>query len=121
MAETFAEKFERALDAKRQEDERFGLRTLARRLAKDDPQQAEIIRRRLHKYRPPKGGGSAEVAPTEPTRHEIEAALGLPPDSLKPEPQPVNASAGFGSLFEALVDRAVEAKMAELGAKAVAS
>lgn len=85
MAKTFAEKFEGALAEKRAADEKYGLRTLARKLAKDDPEQAEIIRRRLHKYRPPKGGGAAEVKPTEPTRHEIEDAMGLERDALAPD------------------------------------
>lgn len=95
MAETFAEKFEQALEERRERDPDFGLRTLARKLAKDDPRQTEIIRRRLNKYRPPKGGGSAQVSPTQPTRHEIEDALGLPLDALKPEPQTVAATAEF--------------------------
>lgn len=95
MADTFAEKFERALEERREREPDFGLRTLARKLAKDDPRQTEIIRRRLNKYRPPKGGGSAEVSPTEPTRHEIEDALGVDRDALKPEPQPLAASAEF--------------------------
>ena len=95
MADTFAEKFENALAEKRETDPNYGIRTLARKLAKDDPRQTEIIRRRLHKYRPPKGGGSAEVSPTDATRHEIEDALGVDHDALKPEPQPVAASADF--------------------------
>ncbi len=82
---TFAEKFEEALERQKQADPDFGLRTLARKLAKDDPRNTETIRRRLHKYRPPKGGGTAEVAPTEPTRWEIEDALGLGRDSLAPD------------------------------------
>lgn len=86
MAATFAEKFEQALEARRQTDPGFGVRTLARKLADGDPARVETIRRRLNKYRPKPGGGAAEVAPTEPTRHEIEAALGIPADGLKPEP-----------------------------------
>lgn len=94
MAATFADKFEKALAEKREKDPAYGLRTLARKLAKDDPRQTEIIRRRLNKYRPKPGGG-AEVAPTEPTRREIEKAMGLRRDTLKPDPQPVSASAEF--------------------------
>jgi len=94
MAETFAEKFERALEEKRREIPGYGLRTLARLLAKDDPKNTEIIRRRLNKYRPkPGSGGAAEVAPTEPSRHEIEAAMGLERDALRPEADRVAASA----------------------------
>jgi len=84
MAETFAEKFERVLEERREKDPQFGLKTLARQLAKGDPAQTEIIRRRLQKYRPkPSSGGAAKVTPTEPTRREIERALGLPVDALK--------------------------------------
>lgn len=85
MGSTFAEKFEQALADKREKDPTYGLRTLARKLAKDDPEQMETIRRRLHKYRPPKGGGAAEVKPTEPTRREIEKAMGLKRDALAPD------------------------------------
>jgi hypothetical protein len=92
MAKTFAEKFEQALADKREQEPGYGLRTLARALAKDDAQQAEIIRRRLHKYRPPKnGGGAAEVKPTISTRREIEKALGVEIDSLAPDPDAVAA------------------------------
>ncbi len=87
MAATFAEKFEQALQERRQEDPNYGLRTIARKLADNDPHQTEIIRRRLNKYRPkPSNGGAAKVAPTEPTRREIEDAMGLDQDALKPEP-----------------------------------
>jgi hypothetical protein len=82
---TFADKFEQALQDAKQRDPQFGLRTLARTLAKDDPKQLEIVRRRLHKYRPKNGGGGAEVAPTETTRHEIEDAMGLDRDALAPD------------------------------------
>lgn len=95
MAATFADKFEQALAEKREREPGYGLRTLARTLADNDPHQMEIVRRRLHKYRPPKGGGSAKVSPTEPTRREIEAALGLEVDALKPEPAPAEATAEF--------------------------
>jgi hypothetical protein len=91
MAATFGEKFEQALADRREKDPGYGLRTLARKLAKDDPRQSEIIRRRLHKYRPPKGGGSAAVSPTEPTRREIEKAMGLRRDALKPDADAVAA------------------------------
>lgn len=86
IAGTFAEKFEEALEDLREREPGYGLRTLARKLAKDDPEKVETIRRRLNKYRPKPGGGGAEVAPTEPTRREIEAAMGLDQDSLKPDP-----------------------------------
>jgi hypothetical protein len=82
---TFADKFEQALKERKKTDPKYGLRTLARTLAGEDERQAEIVRRRLHKYRPRPGGGSAEVTPTEPTRREIEAALGLEQDSLAPD------------------------------------
>ncbi len=85
MATTFAEKFEQALEEKRQTEPGYGLRTLARELAKGDPTKVETIRRRLNKYRPKNGGGAAEVAPTPPTRNEIEGALGLERDALAPE------------------------------------
>lgn len=95
MVESFGEKFEEALAEKKQANPTYGLRTLARDLADGDPHQTEIIRRRLNKYRPPKGGGNAKVSPTEPTRREIEAALGLEIDSLKPDPTPGALSAAF--------------------------
>lgn len=85
-ARTFAEKFEQALTDRREQDPNFGLRTLARILAGGDKAKVETIRRRLHKYRPPKGGGSAEVEPTRPTRWEIEQGLGLERDALAPDP-----------------------------------
>lgn len=84
-AGTFAEKFEEALRDLREREPGYGLRTLARTLAKDDHERIETIRRRLNKYRPKPGGGAAEVAPTEPTRHEIEKAMGLEQDALRPE------------------------------------
>jgi hypothetical protein len=90
MAGTFAEKFEKALSDRKEQDPRYGLRTLARQLANDDGRQAEIIRRRLHKYRPPKGGGAA-IVPTAPTRWEIEDAMGLPRDALRPDEQPASS------------------------------
>lgn len=85
MGTTFAEKFEEALAEKRKSDPTYGLRTLARDLANGEPEDIEVIRRRLYKYRPPKGGGAAEVAPTPPTRWEIEDALGLERDALRPD------------------------------------
>lgn len=100
MAQTFAEKFEEALAQKRSKDSTYGLRTLARKLAKDDPEKVETIRRRLNKYRPPKGGGAAEVKPTDPTRWEIEEAMGLERDALAPEQVLVNASAEAEFLAE---------------------
>lgn len=86
MAATFAEKFEQALAEARRADPQFGLRTVARTLAEQDKQKTKTILRRLQKYRPKPGGGAAEVAPTEPTRREIEKAMGLTPDALAPEP-----------------------------------
>lgn len=91
MGSTFGEKFEEALGEKRAADPQYGLRTLARHLADGDPAKAETIRRRLNKYRPPKGGGAAEVKPTDPTRREIEKAMGLEVDALAPEPDAVAA------------------------------
>lgn len=85
MGRTFAEKFEEALDAKRLAEPGYGLRTLARRIAKDDPQKTKTVLRRLQKYRPKPGGGAAEVSPTEPTRREIERAMDLQNDALKPD------------------------------------
>lgn len=85
MGTTFGEKFEEALAERRERDPSYGVRTLARELAKGDPKKMETIRRRLNKYRPKPGGGAAEVSPTEPTRREIEAALELDPDTLKPD------------------------------------
>ena len=102
MAKTFAEKFEAALAEKRAEDEKYGLRTLARTLAKEDPEQAEIIRRRLHKYRPPKGGGAAAVKPTQPTRHEIEDAMGLERDALAPDKELAAAVSADQEFLEAV-------------------
>src|SRR4029077_2076115 len=59
--------------------------------ADGDKEKAETIRRRLNKYRPPKGGGAAAVKPTEPTRREIEKAMGLEQDALAPEQDAVAA------------------------------
>jgi hypothetical protein len=111
MAGTFADKFEKALAERRAVDPKFGLRTLAKQLAKDDPARAETIRRRLNKYRPKPGGGAAEVAPTEPTRWEIEDALGLERDALKPDE--VAAIAATASVFADLLDAVFEAKLRE--------
>lgn len=83
MGKTFAQKFEEALDARRLAEPGYGLRTLARALAKDDPRDTKTVLRRLQKYRPKRPGGGAEVAPTDPTRHEIESALGLKFDALR--------------------------------------
>lgn len=91
MGTSFADKFEEALASKKQEDPSYGLRTLARELAGGDPQRMEVIRRRLNKYRPKPGGGAAEVAPTEPTRHDIEDAMGLDRDALAPDVDPLAA------------------------------
>lgn len=93
MGSAFADKFEAALTAKKQDDPNYGVRTLARDLAGGDKERIETIRRRLNKYRPKPGGGAAEVAPTEPTRHDIEVAMGLDRDSLAPEADPLAASA----------------------------
>lgn len=115
---TFAEKFEKALSEKKDADETYGLRTLARKMAKDDPRQAEIIRRRLHKYRPKNGGGAAEVAPSAPTRWEIEDAMGLERDALAPERKSAAAKAKAtrfaDTLDEILRARAVEVFEEEL-------
>jgi hypothetical protein len=75
---TFAEKFRGELDS-----QQVGVRTLARRLANrygsPAPRNVESIRRRLNKYL------REGVTPTAPTRHDIEAELGLERDSLKPD------------------------------------
>lgn len=73
---TFAEKFDAALVEKQ-----MGKRTLARQLAerRGGRQNVEGIRRLLNKYI---GSG---VVPTEASRHEIEDALDLERDSLKPD------------------------------------
>lgn len=92
MGSTFAEKFEEALDAKRLAEPGYGLRTLARKLADNDPDKTKTILRRLQKYRPRNGGGAAEVAPTKPTRNEIEKALGLEVDALAPDEQDIAAA-----------------------------
>lgn len=86
MGATFAEKFEEALAERRQREPEFGLRTVARRIADGDPEKTKTILRRLQKYRPKPGrGGAGEVAPTPPTRREIERAMDLPEDSLAPD------------------------------------
>lgn len=117
MSGTFAEKFEEALQARKATDKDFGLRTLARILADGDLRRTETIRRRLHKYRPKPGGGAAEVAPTEPTRREIERALGVPEDALAPEEEllaalsPLRAEGLFTlneRAFAAFVEQRVE-------------
>lgn len=102
MGQTFAEKFEEALEAKRLEDDRYGVRTVARIIAGDDRTSIETIRRRLNKYRPKPGGGAAETAPTPPSRWEIEHAMGLERDALAPEE----------SLADVLAARAAEARKA---------
>lgn len=103
QGQTFAEKFEEALEERRAADSNFGVKTVARKLADGDPKQTELIRRRLNKYRPRPGrGGAAESIPTEPTRREIEKALGLPVEALEPEPD----------LIDALTARARDARQA---------
>lgn len=95
MGYTFAEKFEAALAERREREPGFGLRTLARTLARDES-EVETIRRRLHKYRPkPNRGGAGEVAPTAPTRWEIEEALGLERDALAADKIAASADTEF--------------------------
>lgn len=112
---TFGDKFEAAL-----QDSELSLRALARILAKGDKEKTETIRRRLNKYRPKPSGGAAEVAPTAPTRHEIELALGLSADSLKPDPleSPEEMIAVLlpSRTLERLVDRRVMAALARVPA-----
>jgi hypothetical protein len=111
MAATFGEKFEQALADLKAKDPEYGLRTLARTIAHDDPQQAEIIRRRLYKYRPPKGGGTA-IVPTEPTRREIEKAMGLKRDALKPDAG--QAAAMVDDLMAQLAPMRAAARLADM-------
>jgi hypothetical protein len=82
---TFADKFEQALNDKKASSPNYGIRTVARAMAKGDRDRVETIRRLLNKYRGKADGRKAEVTPSEPTRHEIEAAMGLERDSLKPD------------------------------------
>ncbi len=106
---TFAEKFQLAIEEKRQKEPNYGLRTVARILADGDKDKVEVIRRRLHKYRPKTPGGAA-IVPTEPTRREIEKAMGLEQDALKPDVNGDRAAARAQqeefALFQALLDRA---------------
>lgn len=103
MGQTFAEKFEEALAERRESEPGYGLRTLARKLAKDDPEKIETIRRRLNKYRPkPSNGGAAQVAPTASTRREIEEAMGLEHDSLAPDQDLVTAASSEAAFLNAL-------------------
>jgi hypothetical protein len=73
---TFAEKFAAALAEKQ-----VGKRTLARQLSasREGRQSVDTMRRLLNKYL------RTGVVPTEVSRHEIEAALGLDRDTLKPD------------------------------------
>lgn len=114
MGSTFAEKFEEALAEKRRtENPDYGIRTVARVLSDGDKEKVEVIRRRLHKYRPKRPGGAA-ITPTEPTRHEIEKAMGLEQDALKPEVDENAAAAQafmddlmpFAQVFERMAERA---------------
>lgn len=124
MGKTVAEKFEEALTAKRDQD--FGLRTLARLIAGPDAthQQIEVVRRRLHKYRPkPGSGGVAEVVPTAPTRHEIEDAMGLERDALAADPEVLAAlaspfAADMARVLQAEVEWQVSRQMLAVMAKA---
>jgi len=77
---TFADKFRAALAAKKKDDPNYGVRTVARGLARGDRARVDTIRRRLNKYLGPEA-----ITPTEPTRHEIEAIMGLDRDALKPD------------------------------------
>lgn len=109
---TFADKFEEALRDLREREPGYGLRTLARKLAKDDPKLTETIRRRLNKYRPKPSGGAAEVAPTASTRQEIEDAMGLERDALKPDPIDAVAAQGaslVGDLLGRFIDERIQA------------
>lgn len=114
MDETFAQKFERALEERKEREPGYGLRTLARELA-TKPDDVETIRRRLHKYRPRPGGGAAQVTPSTSTRWEIEKALGLERDALKGDE--VSAAAEFvsvlmpTSVFDRLIDERIEQKL----------
>lgn len=112
MGGTFGEKFEEALtDRKAQADrdgQQWGLRTLARELAGGDKTRTSSVLRQLHKYRPKKPGGGVQIVPTEPTRHDIEAALGLERDALKPDPTDDDIAASqFGRDINALLERRV--------------
>jgi hypothetical protein len=122
MARTFAEKFEEALAERRQAEPEWGLRTLARQLADGDPEKTKTILRRLQKYRPKPGrGGAGEVAPTEPTRREIERALGLPLDALKPEPLEAAAAMIAVLMPQAAFDSAFDNALARRLARATQS
>lgn len=112
MGATFGEKFEQALAELQEKEPRYGLRTLARDIAKGDPDQAEIIRRRLYKYRPPKNGGGAALTPTEPTRREIEKAMGLKRDALKPDKD--TAAARADDLLDALAPFRAMGRIADM-------
>lgn len=59
----------------------IGRRTLARQLSegRGGRQSVDTLRRLLHKYL------RGDVVPTPASRHEIEDALGLERDSLKPD------------------------------------
>lgn len=112
MATTFADLFEAALAEKKLTDPKYGLRTLARELADEDREQTEFIRRRLNKYRNPRdGSGAAKVKPTAETREDIEDAMGLHRDSLKPVVDPAAAAAQklqadvMGMLVELVAER----------------
>lgn len=125
MGKTFGEKFDEAIAERQRHEPTFGLRTLARILAKDDPHQTEIIRRRLMKYRPRPGGGAAEVRPTEPSRHDIEKAMGLERDSLRPDEDVVARAVAaallsddmFSDLFARSIDTVLEQRGLQLVTK----
>lgn len=72
--QTFKDKLRAELDR-----QGISVTELARRLTVKHPGRLESVRRRLNKYL------AGYPKPTGPTRHEIEAALNVTRDTLKPD------------------------------------
>lgn len=107
MGKDFATKLNDAIAAKRETDPLYGLRTIARELAKGDKGKLETYRRQLYNYRPKTPGGAA-ATPKPETRHEIEDAMGLERDALAPDMDAVLAARVRDMQAEAAV-RAMDA------------
>jgi hypothetical protein len=75
----------------------MGVRTLAKQLAAD-PTRVEAVRRRLNKY------VHEGVTPGVAARHEIESALGLERDALKPDADEDEADPAMVEAFRVFTD-----------------
>jgi hypothetical protein len=85
MAGTFAEKFEQALAEKREQEPGYGLRTLARTLAKGDPDAVEYHADQIDPDRPSLSASIACVLIAKSPAHAYTQHPRLNPAYVKPE------------------------------------